>query len=125
MEKRVIIPSLAAALLASVVAFSISVPASAQSLGGLCLELQEWGCTPRYLPFTGLSIDFCEETCELTNPVNVRGMNGVLYGLSCQADYNTPYDGQRVLILRQYIRDGVALISWIDRRETLRIVPCP
>lgn len=100
--------------------------ASAQPAGmsGLCLDLREGGCTARFLPFSGLRIDFCEESCELSNPVNVRDLNGTLFDLSCVADYPNPPSG-RVLILEQTRFTGKKTLSWIDGVETFEIVPCP
>ena len=99
--------------------------AAAQSLNGMCLDMREAGCMPRFLPFEGRFIGFCEETCELTNPVNVRGMDAVLYDLSCMADYDSPLEGARVMLLAQTGWDGRRTMSWIYERDTYDIVPCP
>ena len=99
--------------------------ASAQPLQGMCLDMREAGCMPRFLPFEGGSISFCEATCSLNNPVNVRGINAALYDLSCRADYDTPLDGSRVMILSQTDWYGRTAISWIDERTMYDIVPCP
>lgn len=98
---------------------------SAQSLSGYCLDTVRAGCMPRFIPFHDMSIDFCEETCSLTNPVGVRGLNAVLYDLTCHADYESPLDGVRVMILRQIDRDGFTNISWIEENGTSEVVPCP
>ena len=79
---------------------------------------------PRYLPFQGLTIDFCEETCTLTNPVNVRDLDATLYDMTCRADYDSPMPG-RVMILSQTRGDGRQQMSFIDRHQTLEIVRCP
>lgn len=97
----------------------------AQSLNGYCLDLVEAGCMPRFIPFHNMSIDFCEESCKLTNPVGVRGMDAALFDLKCLADSPTPMDGNRVMILRQRTHNGRLTTSWIKRDETLEIVPCP
>lgn len=104
----------------------LAFPAGAQpvSMSGLCLDMRQEGCTARYLPFSGLQIDFCEESCQLTNPVNVRDLDGTLFDLSCVADYPSPPSG-RVLILEQTSFTGERALSWIDAVETLAIVPCP
>lgn len=100
--------------------------ASAQphSLSGYCLDMREGGCMPRFLPFHGLSIDFCEESCTMTNPVSVRDLDAVLYDMECIADYDTPLSG-RVMVLSQTSWSGHQRLSFIDERETLEIVPCP
>jgi hypothetical protein len=113
-------------VLAAIIALLISDPASAQSLNGFCLDTRSnEGCTPRFLAFSGMSIGFCEESCELTNRINIRGLDGALYDLKCRADYATPYDGMRVLILRQSRWDNSSSRWWIDNNKTLEIVPCP
>lgn len=104
---------------------SLSVAqAQPRTLTGLCLDTREPGCMPRYLPFQGLTIDFCEETCTLTNPVNVRDLDATLYDMTCLADYDSPMPG-RVMILSQTSWDGRRQMSFIDRSETMQIVPCP
>ena len=94
-------------------------------LHGLCLDTLEAGCQPRYLPFVGMSIDFCEETCTLVNPTNVRNMDAALYDLECTADYETPLDGRRVMLLIQTDWDDSKSLWWIDNNSTLEIVHCP
>jgi len=59
-------------------------------LSGMCLDNLEVGCQGRYLPFRGLKIDFCEETCSLTNPVDLKEINATTYDFECVADYTTP-----------------------------------
>ena len=49
------------------------------NLTGMCLDNRKVGCQSRYLPFKVLTIDFCEETCTLTNPVDIREINETLY----------------------------------------------
>ncbi len=79
---------------------------------------------PRYIPFKGMTIDFCEATCTLGNPVSVRDLDATLYDLSCLSDH--PNAGsRRVLILRQTDWQGRWRLSWIDKQDTLSVVPCP
>lgn len=75
------------------------------------------------MPWQGASIALCEESCTLTNPVTVRGMDATLYDFACVADYDTPMAG-RVMLLRQDGGDG-ARLSLVTRRETIPVVPCP
>lgn len=75
----------------------------AQDLTGFCLDLGEGGCTGRYLPFEGLTIGFCEESCTLNNPVPVNGLDAMLYDMTCGSDNPGTSDG-RVMILRQVDR---------------------
>lgn len=112
---------LAAAIVVS--AFGLSTAASAQGLSGYCLDLGADGCTSRYLPFNNMSLDFCEETCTLTNPVDVNGMSATLFELSCIADYDTSLQGRRVFIIERE-EYGVRLINWIDNRRILSIGRC-
>tara|TARA_B100001093_G_C26493496_1_gene870066 strand:+ start:67 stop:552 length:486 start_codon:yes stop_codon:yes gene_type:complete len=93
------------------------------SLDGLCLDNLEEGCMPRYLPLKGHKISYCEASCDLTNPVKTRGMDGVLYDLSCTTDDSREYPA-RVMLLRQ--KNGKSgSMSWIDQAGTYKIVRCP
>ena len=98
--------------------------AQGQSLSGLCLDNREPGCMPRYIPFKGLAINFCEETCVLKNPVNVNGLNAVLYNMVCKADYPTKLGG-RVMLLEQKGRQNQNTLLFIDKREVRSVLPCP
>ena len=71
------------------------------NLTGMCLDNHKAGCQSRYLPFKGLMIDFCEETCTLTNPVDIRGINEILYDFECTSDYAPPFLSQVLLTLRK------------------------
>ena len=71
------------------------------NLTGMCLDNHKVGCQSRYLPFKGLMIDFCEETCTLTNPVENREINETLYDFECISDYASPFLSQVLLTLRQ------------------------
>lgn len=102
---------------------STATVAVSQGFSGYCLDLGSAGCTARYIPFRNMSLDFCEETCTLTNPVSVNGMSAVLYELSCVADYNTPLDGSRVFIIERE-EYGARIINWIDNRQILGIGRC-
>ena len=93
------------------------------SLDGLCLDNLEEGCMPRYLPLKGHKISYCEASCDLTNPVKTRGMDGVLYDLSCATDVRAEYPA-RVMLLKQ--KNGKSgSMSWIDQAGTYKIVRCP
>ncbi|MCC6002643.1 MAG: hypothetical protein JJU19_17555 [Pararhodobacter sp.] len=117
-------PRYALALTVGLLALPGAASAQPHDLSGLCLDAGQAGCMPRYLPFDGLSIDFCEETCTLGNPVTVRGLAARLYDMTCLADYPDP-PGGRVLILRQSGPDGRARLWFIDQAESREIVPCP
>ena len=95
------------------------------SLDGLCLDNVEEGCMPRFLPLKGHKISYCEASCDLTNPVKTRGMDGVLYDLSCSADGGGEYP-DRVMLLKQKSKDGKgSSMSWIDSADPFKIVRCP
>jgi len=70
-----------------VISTNLYTPAAAQNFTGLCLDFGEEGCMPRHIPFDGNTISFCEETCRLTGPVAVRGIEATLYDLQCSGDY--------------------------------------
>ena len=69
-------------------------------LSGMCLDNLEAGCQGRYLPFRGLKIDFCEETCSLINPINIEGINATTFDLECLSDNTKPLASRVLLILR-------------------------
>ena len=68
-------------------------------LSGLCLDNLEAGCQGRYLPFRGLTIDFCEETCSLINPINIEGINATAFDFECLSDNTRPLASRVLLIL--------------------------
>ena len=68
-------------------------------LSGMCLDNLEAGCQGRYLPFRGLKIDFCEETCSLINPINIEGISTTAFDLECLSDNATPLASRVLLIL--------------------------
>jgi hypothetical protein len=96
---------------------------SAQNLKGYCLDNGEAGCQDRYLPFIGNSIDFCEETCTLTNPTMIRGLNATLYDFVCRSDSPSEMAG-RVMILHQTGFDGNTRTSLVSKNGTRPIVRC-
>ena len=68
-------------------------------LSGMCLDNLEAGCQERYLPFRGLTIDFCEETCSLINPITIEGINATAFDFECLSDNITPLASRVLLIL--------------------------
>ena len=68
-------------------------------LSGMCLDNLEDGCQGRYLPFRGLKIDFCEETCSLINPINIEGINATAFDFECLSDNTRPLASRVLLIL--------------------------
>ena len=118
------VPLAIAALLSPLGGLHGALQAQPRDLTGMCLDNLDDGCMPRYLPFQGLSVDFCEETCQLENPVDLRDLDGRLYDMTCLADYPDP-PGGRVLILSQTDHQGRSRLWFIDRHETREIVPCP
>lgn len=96
----------------------------AGTLTGYCIDLQEAGCSDRFLPFYGMTVDSCEETCTLRNPVPIRGLEATLYDRECVADYDTPMEG-RVLILSQRDWTGNLRRQIIDDATSYAIVACP
>ena len=94
-------------------------------LDGLCLDNVEEGCMPRFLPLKGHKVSYCEASCDLINPAKTRGMDGVLYDLSCSTDDSGEYP-DRVMLLKQKPKDGKgSSMSWIDSAGTFEIVRCP
>lgn len=103
---------------------AVPAPLPAQDLTGLCLDMREAGCMDRHVPFSGNTIDFCEESCTLAAPVPVRGLDAALYDLQCRGDYGEIPD-RRVLLLSQEDPVSGPRSLWVDAQSTLEIVPCP
>ena len=105
--------------------FSYSATANAEGFNGFCLDNIEAGCNDRLLPFYkgGFTLDFCEETCTLVNPVNVRDLEAILYDFDCASD-NGVIPNQRIMILKQKSYDGRVETLFIDKHETREIVRC-
>lgn len=95
----------------------------AQNLTGYCLDNKEAGCQDRYIPFSGRSIELCEEVCTLTNPTSIRGLNATLYDFACRTHLHTSHWAGRVMILKQSGLDG-ARTYLVSERDTLPIVRC-
>lgn len=110
-------------LCAAAMMFTSQAHSQVQNLSGYCLDMKEEGCMPRFIPFSGMSIDFCEESCSLGNATPVRDLDAVLYDKSCIADWGRP-DLERVLIIQQTDYSGRSNISWVDKYQTLDIVRC-
>jgi len=103
---------------------SVGASAAAQDFTGLCLDMLEEGCMPRHVPLFGNTIDFCEESCELTGPVAVRGLDATLYDLQCRGDYGVIPD-KRVMFLSQQDEMSGPRTFWVDSDNTFQIVGCP
>ena len=112
-----------ALILGVIISSSLSASSQAQDLTGLCIDNVEAGCMSRYLNFYGNAVDFCEATCELTNPVAVRGLDATLYDFVCGGDHNQPT--VRVMLIKQTDFNGRTTMSIVDATETRSIVPCP
>ncbi|MDC1050549.1 hypothetical protein OAQ68_00645 [bacterium] len=125
MRKLIVTLYLTIAVLLGSMGVSWSAGGFPESLDGLCLDNVEEGCMPRFLPLKGHKISYCEASCDLTNPVKIRGMGGVLYDLACSADGGGEYP-DRVMLLKQKPKDGKgSSMSWIDSADIFKIVRCP
>ena len=125
MSKLIVTLYLMIAVLFGSMVVSWSAGEFPNSLDGLCLDNVEEGCMPRFLPLKGHKISYCEASCDLTNPVKTRGMDRVLYDLSCHTDGGGEYPN-RVMLLKQKPKDSKgSSMSWIDTADTFKIVRCP
>ncbi len=96
----------------------------AQDMTGLCLDLGEEGCTDRFLPFEQMTINFCESTCTLSNPMPVQGLDATLYNMDCVSDNPQP-SGGRAIVLRQVDRSTSSIKTYmIDANDITPIVVC-
>ena len=125
MKKRAATLCLSIAVLFGLVKTSWGAGEFPYSLDGLCLDNLEEGCMPRYLPLKGHKISYCEASCVLINRVKMRGMDGVLYDLSCTTDSSEEHPA-RVMLLKQKLKNNnEGSMSWIDSGGTFKIVRCP
>lgn len=108
------------------VGVSFSAGEFPNSLDGLCLDNVEEGCMPRFLPLKDHKITYCEASCELTNPVKTKGINGVLYKLSCKTDHDSGQYPDRILLLKETLKNAKkSAMLWIDSTNIFEIVQCP
>lgn len=68
----------------------------AQNFNGWCFDGGE--CTGT-VSISGNSFDLCEESCKLTNPVSVNGLNATLFDAECLSDH-AGRNSERMFFLR-------------------------
>jgi hypothetical protein len=93
--------------------------ASAQELRGWCFAADE--CMGVQIPIGSGTYNTCEETCTLTNPVSVRGMEATLYDEVCQGDWMAHGSiTNRVMFISQ-VSDQIRMFAvrehWITELE--------
>ncbi len=108
--------------------FILTTAGQAQDFTGWCIDMGEPGCQDQYIPFYENKIDWCEQSCSLTNRVKVTNMTATLYDYTCKSDYGgTAKD--RAIIVTQTVFDDTGTEtdkhSLITSYETLPIVQCP
>lgn len=112
--------------------FLIVLIASASSVRandfeGLCIFNPEPGCVEERTPILNNTFDFCEQSCTLSNPVNVRNMlDGVLYDVFCFSDtplYEDNMD-ERVLVLSRFPGGDIETVEVIGNTTHLTLVLC-
>lgn len=101
----------------------LAVSVNANNLIGMCVDMGEPGCQGRYIPFNEASISWCEESCTLSNPVNITDMNAILYKYTCKSDH-AGIQSSRVMVLTQEGWNGIKEKYFVSNKETLPIVPC-
>ena len=102
----------------------LAVSVNANNLIGMCVDMGEPGCQGQYIPFNEASISWCEESCTLSNPVNVTDMSAILYEYTCKSDH-AGIQSSRVMVLTQEGWNGIKEKYFVSNKETLPIVPCP
>ena len=109
--------------------FVLATGGYADDFTGWCVDNGGPGCQDRYIPFYENSIDWCEETCSLTNRVKVTNMLANLYDYTCRSDHAGTVKS-RVMILTQKFYD-VGTNSYVDKHSfitnyrTAPVVKCP
>ena len=86
---------------------------------GLCFD--GGGCTG-LVEITDGQLGFCEESCQLGNPIAVKGMNGTLFDVQCVSDSYVGKTTARMFFLRYgtEINGEIGLIATNDGSYSLR-----
>ena len=83
--------------------FLLPLRSHANEFDGWCFPAT--ACTVEPMPIHDSRFDTCEETCQMTRPVNVNDMDAILYYVECQGDWGSP-PTERMLFLRYLDNDG-------------------
>ena len=89
-------------LFSAIFSFILGVSATAQSYDGLCFPGNE--CTGP-VPISGNTFFTCEENCEMEGPTSVRGMDAVLFDVTCRGDSGA--FSYRMMLARIMTADGL------------------
>ncbi len=104
--------------LSAVLVMAFGASASAQSYDGLCFPGNE--CTGP-VPISGNTFFTCEENCEMQEPTSVRGMDAVLFDVTCSGDSGT--FSYRMMLARIMTADGLGTYA-ITNDAVTPLVPC-
>jgi hypothetical protein len=85
---------------------ALSLSATAQGYEGLCFPGNE--CTGP-VPISGNTFFTCEENCEMQQPTSVRGMDAVLFDVTCRGDSGT--FSYRMMLARIMTADGLGTFA--------------
>ncbi|GGL69121.1 hypothetical protein GCM10011392_24440 [Wenxinia marina] len=82
------------------------LPAVSQDFNGLCFPGD--GCTGD-VPISGNTFYTCEENCLMENATPVRGMDAILYDVTCRGDSGTSL--RRMMFVRTFSSSGTS--AWV------------
>ena len=108
--------------------FVLTTAGQAQDFTGWCIDMGEPGCQDQYIPFYENKIDWCEQSCSLSNRVKVKNIIATLYDYTCKSDYGGTAKDRAINITHSVFDDvgtEVDKHSLIRSYETLPIFQCP
>ena len=84
--------------LAIVIGTLQTCPAIADSFDGWCFPADE--CTGEPMPIKDGTFGTCEESCEMTNPAKVEGLDATTYDVICKGDHLPEPSKERMIFVR-------------------------
>ena len=108
-------------LMVLVIVMCSSRLATAGSFDGWCFK--EDGCGGPY-KIENDAFGTCEESCRLTEPTQVSGMDGVLYNVVCEGDHLERPSKERILLLKYKDDDGKPRAMAVGKHGVEELVRC-
>lgn len=102
--------------------FVVADRSNAGEFDGWCFPAD--ACTGTPMPIQDSIFDTCEETCRMTNPVNVNDMDAVLYYVECRGDWGSP-PTERRLFMRYEDGDDTTKALVLDDGGVTELERCP
>jgi hypothetical protein len=73
-------------------------PSVADDFEGWCFPADD--CTGEPKPIKNDTFATCEETCQMTNPAKVDGLDATVYDVTCKADHLPEPSKERMIFVR-------------------------